>query len=141
MSAVDDGIIESSFSPELSFGHAAKENVVTTMNGNQGKMKKFRLLMHGRNYMLKREGKRPGRHEFYLNVFLESSSLSQAELLVKTRLVCNSFLKENTLNPKDDPPLISLEMYWELDDFGYPGERFDDDFLICEEKKWWQFWK
>ena len=97
--------------------------------------------MHGRNYLLKLHGNKPARHEFYLNVYLQSSSLQQAELLVTTRIICNSFLKQNALNTKKDPPVITLEMYWELDDFGYPGERFDEDFLFCEEKKWWQFWK
>ena len=97
--------------------------------------------MRGRNYLLKREGKKPARHEFYQNVFLESSSLRQAELLVTTRFVCNSFLKENALNSEKNPPVISLETYWELDDLSYPGDRFMSDFLFCEEKKWWQFWK
>ena len=99
---------------------------MSTLNASNSRMKKYRLLMHGRNYLLKLHGNKPARHEFYLNVYLQSSSLQQAELLVTTRIICNSFLKQNALNTKKDPPVITLEMYWELDDFGYPGERFDE---------------
>lgn len=103
-------------------------------------LKKYRLLMHGRNYLIDCDGK-PQKCEFYQNIFLESNSLKQAELLTTIKLIKNKELKSLTLNRKDDPPRVNLETYWELDSFSYVGNYLETDRTFYEEKKWWQFWK
>ena len=50
-------------------------------------------------------------------------------------------LKEMTLNSENNPPKISLETYWELDNFDYTGKYLATDRTFYPEKKWWQFWK
>lgn len=102
-------------------------------------MKKYRLLMHGQNFLLNRDGK-TARYGFYQNFFLEAASLKQAQLMVTSTIWHDKKLKEMTLNPKDDPPKISLDTYWEQDDFDYVGKQLTTDRTFHLEKRWWQFW-
>ena len=103
-------------------------------------LKKYRLLMRGRNFLIELDGT-PRKCEFYQNFYLESSSLRQAELLTTTTLMHDRKLRQLARNRKSDPPKISLETYWELDDFAYVGKHLITDRTFCEEKRWWQFWK
>ncbi|MCA1765301.1 MAG: hypothetical protein LC633_03480 [Desulfobulbaceae bacterium] len=103
-------------------------------------MKKYRLLMHGRNFLLNRDGE-IGRYGFYQNFFLESPDLNQAKRLVTSMIRLDKKLTEVTLNKVSDPPRINLETYWELDSFDYVGNHLNTDRTLYKEKKWWQFWK
>ncbi|MDF1578286.1 MAG: hypothetical protein P1P81_07570 [Desulfobulbales bacterium] len=102
-------------------------------------MKKYRLLIHGRNFLLNRDGK-VARYGFYQNFFLESPNLNQAERLVTSRIRLDKTLSGITLNKANDPPIIDLETYWELDSFDYVGDHLATDRTFYEEKKWWRFW-
>ena len=102
--------------------------------------KKFRMLMHGRNFLIEIDGK-PRKCEFFQNIYIESSSPKQAELLSTTRLLNDRELKALTLNKKGDPPRIKMVTYWEQDDFEYVGTHLSPGRTFYEEKKWWQFWK
>lgn len=103
-------------------------------------MKKYRLLMHGQNFLLNRDGK-TSRYGFYQNVFMEVESLRQASLMATSKIWHDKELKEITLNPENDSPKISLDTYWELDSFDYTGKHLVTDRTFYLEKKWWQFWK
>jgi len=102
--------------------------------------KKYRMLMHGRNFLIELNGK-PRKCEFYQNIFIESSNPQQAQLLSTTRLLHDRELKALTLNRENDPPRINMVTYWEQDDFEYVGKHLSTDRTFQEEKKWWQFWK
>ena len=102
--------------------------------------KKYRVLMHGRNFLVDLDGKSL-KCEFYQNFFIESSNPRQAELLSTTRLLNDRALKGQTLNKDNDPPRISMITYWEQDDFEYVGNHLFPGRTFYEEKKWWQFWK
>jgi hypothetical protein len=102
--------------------------------------KKYRLLMHGSNFLVELDGS-PRKCEFYQSIFIESSNPRQAELLSTSTLLRDRELQALTLNKDNDPPRISMDTYWELDDFDYVGNHLATDRTFHEEKKWWQFWK
>ena len=103
-------------------------------------MIKYRLLMHGQNFLINRDG---GTHYygFYQNFFLEAATLHQAKLMVTSKIWHDSELNGITLNAKNNPPKISLDTYWEQDSFDYVGRHLSTDRTFYKEKKWWQFWK
>lgn len=103
-------------------------------------MKKYRLLMHCRNFRIERDGK-PKKCGFYQNFYLEADNLRQAELMVTTTILHDKELKAATLNEDRDPPKINLDTYWELNSFDYVGRHLETGRTFYEEKKWWQFWR
>ncbi|MCK4839364.1 MAG: hypothetical protein KAS94_11230 [Desulfobulbaceae bacterium] len=103
-------------------------------------MTNYRLLMHGQNFLLNKNGK-TARYGFYHNVFTEAENLKQAQLMVTSKIWHDKELKEMTLNSKKNPPKISLATYWELDNLDYAGKHLSTDRTFYPEKKWWQFWK
>jgi hypothetical protein len=103
-------------------------------------MKKYRLLMHGQNFLIQQDGKTAS-YGFYHNIFVEAENLQQAQLMVTSKIWHDKKLKEITLNTENNPPRISLETYWELDNFDYTGKYLTTDRTFYPEKKWWQFWK
>jgi len=102
-------------------------------------MKKYRLLIHGRNFLIDVDGK-PKKQGFYQNVFIYAVHPKQAELLVTTKIWHDKDLKKLILNKKKDPPKIFLETFWELDTVDFPGQ-IESDRTFYIEKKWWQFWR
>lgn len=103
-------------------------------------MKRYRLLMHGRNFLLDRDGK-IGRYGFYQNFFLEARDLDQARRLVASKIWHDKELTGLILNPANDPPEINLETYWELDHFDYVGKHLTTDRTFYKDKRWWRFWE
>jgi hypothetical protein len=102
-------------------------------------MKKYRLLMNGRNFLVNINGK-PKKHGFYQNIVVEADSPKQAELLAITKIRHDEELKRATFNSKDDPPIIHLDTFWQLDILDDVGAlEFGRTFYA--EKKWWQFWR
>ena len=102
-------------------------------------MKKYRLLINGRNFLIEIDGK-PQKQGFYQNFFIEATSPKQAELIVTSRLWHDKALKKITLNKEKNPPKIKLETFWELDVINYVGQHTSDRTFYIE-KRWWQFWK
>ena len=102
-------------------------------------MKKYRVLLNGRNFLVNIDGN-PKKHGFYQNVFIEAASPKQAELLAITRIWHDEELKEVILNTKDDPPKIHPDTFWELDVLDYAG-HLKTGRTFYAEKMWWQFWK
>ena len=103
-------------------------------------MKKYRLLVNGRNILLDLEGK-PQKHGFYQNFFIEADNPKQAELLVSARIFRDKEFVEIMLNSEDDSPNIHIETFWELDSLEYVGAYITPDRTYYVEKKWWQIWK
>ena len=103
-------------------------------------MKKYRLLINGRNVLLDLDGK-PQKHGFYQNFFIEAENTKQAELLVNARILRDKKFEEIILNSDNDPPIIHLETFWELDSLDYVGNYIVPGRTYYVEKKWWQFWK
>lgn len=103
-------------------------------------MAKYRLLVHGQNFLLNRGGKK-ARYGFYRNILLEADNLKQAKLMATSQIWHDAEIKEVTLNTEKNPPRISIETYWELDNFDYTGKHLTTDHTFYPEKKWWQFWK
>lgn len=96
--------------------------------------------MHGQNFLLNRDGK-TDHYGFYQNIFIEAPTLQQAKLMVTSKIFHDRTLKEMTLNPETDPPKVSLDTYWEQDNFDYVGKHLATDRTFYLERKWWQFWK
>ncbi|MBU0730794.1 MAG: hypothetical protein KKE17_08150 [Proteobacteria bacterium] len=102
-------------------------------------MKRYRLLVNGRNVLLNRDGKIQ-KYGFYQNFFIKADNLKQAELLVSARIFRDKNFAEIILNSKDDMPKIHFETFWELDNLEYVGDYIVPDRTYYVEKKWWQFW-
>ena len=78
-------------------------------------MNKYRLLMNGKNFLIKVNNQEE-KLGFYQTIYLESSNAEQAELDA-VQIIRNSDLKELVLNDKEDPPMIYLEEIEEIDSF------------------------
>jgi hypothetical protein len=102
-------------------------------------MRKYRLLMNGRNYLIHSDGK-PKKHGFFQDLYLEADNPRQAEALAVARIRFNKELKDAALNRQDDPWVVYLDTIWELDNFNDVG-KLESDRTFYIEKKWWQFWK
>lgn len=103
------------------------------------KMNKYRVLMNGRNFLVDMDGS-PRKCGFYQNFCIEAANPRQAELLMSARLRHDKELREITRNPENDPPVVRLATFWELDELEYVG-GFMSSRTFYEEKKWWEFWK
>lgn len=102
-------------------------------------MKKYRLLLNGKNFLLKRDGKTQ-KYGFYQNMFIEADSPKQAERMAFTKIWHDKELTSITLNNKNDPPKVKLETFWELDVLYY-AKQLETGRTYYLEKRWWQFWK
>lgn len=104
-----------------------------------GTMKNYKLLMNGRNFLISTNGKAK-KHGFYQHIVIEAESPQKAGLLARARITHDSALKEITLNTENDPPVVQLHTFWELDVADEVGE-LEQGRTFYLEKKWWQFWK
>ena len=102
-------------------------------------MKKYRLLMKGRNFLINEDGKQK-KHGFHQNIFIDADSPRQAELLAASTIWHDEELKKNILNPDDDPPAIQLDTIWELDILDDVSQVETGRIFFIEKKKWWKFW-
>lgn len=102
-------------------------------------MKKYRLLLNGKNFLLNRDGKAQ-KYGFYQSMFIEAETPKQAERMALTKIWHDRELKEITLNGAKDAPRVKLETFWELDELYYVN-RLEPGRTFYPEKKWWQFWK
>jgi hypothetical protein len=102
-------------------------------------MKKYRLLMNGRNFLID-TNKKPRKHGFYQMIDIEADNPQKAGLLAKAMITHDKELIEITLNKKKDPPVVHLHTFWELD-IADDVDEIDPSRTFYLEKRWWQFWK
>ena len=102
-------------------------------------MKRYRLLMTGRNYLIQSEGK-PRKHGFKQQLVLQADGPKQARRMAIARLRLDAELGAMTLNEAGDPPEVDLDTIWEMDILDDPQDvPLGRTFYL--EKRWWQFWK
>lgn len=102
-------------------------------------MKRYRLLMVGRNYLIQSNGK-PRKHGFQQHFILQADGPKQALQMAKARLRLDAELGAMTLNEANDPPEVDLDTLWEMDILDDP-EDVPPGRTFFVEKRWWQFWK
>lgn len=95
--------------------------------------------MNGRNYLISINGK-PKKQGFFQNIIIEAESPQKACLLAKAKITHDRELKEVTLNPRNDPPVVELDTFWELDVLD-DVDNLKSGRTFYLEKRWWQFWK
>jgi hypothetical protein len=82
-------------------------------------MTTFRVLINGRNFHLKRDGK-PEHLGFYTTRFVNAESQEEVEALAVESIRKDTWLKESTFNSKDDPPMLYAE---EIEAVGNQSQR------------------
>jgi hypothetical protein len=102
-------------------------------------MKRYRLLMVGRNYLIQMDGK-PQKHSFQQQLVLQADGPKQARQMAIARLRLDAELGAMTLNEAGDPPEVDLDTLWEMDILDDP-EDVPAGRTFYIEKRWWQFWK
>jgi len=81
------------------------------------RVKKFRVLLHGENFLFTTEDGRPQVHGFYTTRWVEAENAEAAELAAVELVRSDPGLVEATVNPRDDSPMIYLADLRELADF------------------------
>jgi len=102
-------------------------------------MKKYRLLINGRNFSIRVDGKIK-KHGFFQHIFVEAENSQQAKLLAVAKLRHDNELNRVALNPERDPPKIEVDTFWEIDVLD-DERQIETGRTFYLEKKWWQFWK
>jgi len=95
--------------------------------------------MNGQNYLINNNGK-PQKQGFFQNIIIETESPQKARLLAKAKITHDRDLNERTLNSPDDPPIVELDTFWELDVLD-DVDHIESDRTFYPEKRWWQFWR
>jgi hypothetical protein len=102
-------------------------------------MKRYRLLMVGRNFLIQSDGK-PRKQGFRQQLVLQAEGPKAARQMAIARLRLDAELDAMTLNKANDPPQVDLDTLWEMDILDDPVDvPVGRTFFI--EKRWWQFWK
>lgn len=102
-------------------------------------MKKYRCLMQGRNLLLAVDGKKR-KYAFSQQLLVDANNPKQAEQLAIARVTLDKTLKTITLNPKNNPPVITLDTIWELDALE-DISQIEAGRTYFLQKRWWCFWK
>jgi hypothetical protein len=102
-------------------------------------MKKYRLLMSGRNLLINVKGKIQ-KYGFYQNIYVEADNPQQAELSAIAQLNHDQELKRMAMNGQDNPPVFRLDTFWELENFLSVGPSAKER-TYFPDKRWWQFWR
>ncbi len=79
-------------------------------------MKKYRILVHGRNLLTKADGAQK-RFGFYTNVFVEAFGAAEAESLAIDLLREDAGLKEIVMNADDDPVVLTADEIQQAESF------------------------
>ena len=87
-----------------------------TPHGYRSMMKKYRVMLNGRNFLIEMDGK-VGKFGFYQAFFLEAGSATKAENAAVQIVRASPDLKTGVRNSKDDPPTIHLEGIEEIQEF------------------------
>ncbi len=102
-------------------------------------MKKYRILLHGRNCQIRIEGK-IRKQGFFQTLLIDAETPRQAELLAISKVHHDDELRRILRNPESDPPKLRMDTIWELDILDDPG-AVKTGRTFYPEKKWWQFWR
>ena len=70
--------------------------------------------MRGRNFLININGKTK-KYGFFQNLVVDANNPKQAKLLGIAKVRHDDELNQVTLNPSDDPPIILVDTFWELD--------------------------
>ncbi|HZL88958.1 MAG TPA: hypothetical protein VFB96_11335 [Pirellulaceae bacterium] len=79
-------------------------------------MRKYRVTINGRNYLINVEGK-PQRMGFYKICYLEAHDPQEAENLAVSKIVADPRWRGKILNSADDRPVMYLDSLDELESF------------------------
>ena len=96
--------------------------------------------MNGQNFLINLNGK-TSKYGFYQNLFIVSEDLKSAEILGIEKIQQDKDLQEITKNIKEDPPMIFLDSYNEVEEITEENKSLEKGRTYYLEKKWWQFWK
>ena len=102
-------------------------------------MKRYRLLVKGRNFRMNHDGKLK-KYGFVQNMFVEADTPSKAKLIAVATTKVDKELNGKILNSESDPPHVYVETFWELDVLDNIN-NLDTHRHFFVEKRWWQFWK
>jgi hypothetical protein len=80
-------------------------------------MRKFRVELDGRNFLIPVPGNGDMKHGFFTNRFVEADDESKAESLAVEALRKRPALREMLRNTAEDPPRIHLRKIVELSSF------------------------
>lgn len=86
-------------------------------------MKKYKVLMEGRNFLLLMDGKEQ-RVGFYTTRWVEAANPEEAELKAAAAIKADPRLKSSVKNPKNDPPMLHLTEMSEVEAIERPGAGF-----------------
>jgi hypothetical protein len=80
-------------------------------------MKKFRVFVQGKNYLMRVDGNTPCKFGFYTTAFVEACNAEQAEDAA-VELLHNDFkLRDACENEISDPPIIEIDSIEEIHSF------------------------
>ena len=98
-------------------------------------MKKYKVFVHGQNFLLNLDGKAE-KVGFYTTRFVEAKDDHEAEMNAISTLRNDPSLREGVLNEKSDPPMLYVEEIAELDSFdGLTLPRTGFSFYTADEAK------
>jgi len=79
--------------------------------------KKFKVLVRGKNYLIRKAGSSPRKLGFYTTAFVEAANAEQAEAVAVELLRNDSKLRNVSENKASDPPRIKIESIEEIQSF------------------------
>jgi hypothetical protein len=82
-------------------------------------MKKFRVRLQGRNFLIPVSGKGELKHGFYTNRFVEAKDKAEAENLAVAQLRARQSLRDLVRNSAGDPPRMLLVEIEEVESFDH----------------------
>ncbi|WP_092208379.1 hypothetical protein [Desulfoluna spongiiphila] len=91
-----------------------------------------------KNFAINFNGK-TAKYGFYQNVFVVADDLNSAELLGIKKIKEDKKLQAITLNIEEDPPMIYLDSYCEVEEITEREPLSEQGRTYYLEKKWWQF--
>ena len=80
-------------------------------------MPKYRILIHGKNFLVKSGKKDPGKVSFDTIRYVEAENEKAAEAKALEIIRSDAHLRQNVLNTKEDPPLIYVDSVDEVQEF------------------------
>src|SRR4051812_22635523 len=81
-------------------------------------LRKFKIFIHGKNYLLKEQGAAARKHGFYVTVFVEARNHEEAEALALEVLKKDRKILGVCENSDTDAPTLLVERTDEIASFG-----------------------
>ncbi len=102
-------------------------------------MKKYQVMLEGKNFLLEHEGKIL-KHGFFTTRYVEANNPEEAELSAIDLIKNDSTLTKSVRNDDFLEPMIYLDGLSEIESFNdmrVPGTGYS---FYIEKKLWWKFW-